>query len=302
MKSKYGLETSERHLRRDQSGSQDIVDIVSNGGYEHYEWIVHGIQKTVTVPMLRGLVFESSIMEFAARVWGWGYEKVETAEFFIGEWSCRSTADFWCWKLDTPEERFLVDIKSHDWRIRDEYGDEGSGEVPGRIGVQAQAHCFAYDVPKVVFVCMFGGNEPEAFHVIQDEESWRRICSKVLAFKRKNLDTKTPPKDNGTDESYRVLSREPTVEGSLSIANKAEERRINVYINRSRKIKKLQLLQKSARGKLNELIVKKGVKGIACQNGSKISRTKVKNMGDATKLLSGKVTAKDTVVRFNKVK
>ena len=176
--------------RLERPGSSMVYDIVVTGGQEAYEKLVLKIPTIVNDYMERGLRFELPSMQWAADDNGWEFTKAETIRWEQDGVPYRDTPDFW---IESMGRKILVEVKTHNQWIREQYGDEHSEDVPDRVFVQCQMHCEAWDTEECRVVASFGGEKPEVFFVYRDRTAWKNIHKACVAFWHDHVLTKIPP-------------------------------------------------------------------------------------------------------------
>ena len=176
--------------RLERPGSSMVYDIVVTGGQEAYEKLVLKIPTIVNDYMERGLRFELPSMQWAADDNGWEFTKAETIRWEQDGVPYRDTPDFW---IVVNGKKIMVEVKTHNQWLREQYGEEYSEDVPDRVFVQCQMHCEAWDTEECRVVASFGGEKPEVFFVYRDRTVWKNIHKACVAFWHDHVLTKIPP-------------------------------------------------------------------------------------------------------------
>jgi hypothetical protein len=92
----------------------------------------------------------------------------------------------------------------------DQWGDDGSSEVPDYIAVQAYAQMFCAQKDVCFVPALIGGRGLSMFTILRDEETMGLIIERCQDFWLKNVMTNTPPDESAPSlDVVKRIQREP---------------------------------------------------------------------------------------------
>lgn len=183
--------TDEQKLTRQGFlGSSDIpailgVDPFRTAADVYYEKTGKLTERIETAVMNRGKYLEPGLILFAEDYLGGAIQKenLEKTQGFI---------------IDHPDGIFIADgrpieAKTQNFGATEQWGEEGSGEVPHRVAAQCLVHLYVWDKD----VCYVPADLPyrglQMFQVEMDDEVMRNILELCQEFWEKYVKTDTPP-------------------------------------------------------------------------------------------------------------
>jgi hypothetical protein len=183
-----------------------VYGIAFEGGHDAYRLLVHKQGITPNDHMDRGTRFEEPIMGWGADVMGWEYRKAATVRWEKNGVLYRDTADYFARPIGKGEDsEFLCEVKSHGHFMEKFYGTDSSSQVPPRVHVQCQMHCYANNVDYCRVIAHFGSTRPRVFQVNFDPELWAMLEEKVEHFWNSYVLAKTPPPADDSESCGDML-------------------------------------------------------------------------------------------------
>ncbi len=267
--------------RAERVGSSMVYGIAFEGGHDAFNLLVHKRGITPNDHMDRGTRFEEPIMGWGAEIMGWEYRKAATVRWEKNGVLYRDTADFHAKPTGKGEDsEFLCEVKSHGHFMEQFYGADSSSQVPPRVHVQCQMHCYANNADYCRVIAHFGSTRPRVFQVNFDPELWTMIEEKVEHFWNTYVLTKTPPPADDSESCGDMLKHIQQQDDVLVDASEeiiAADAELQVVNDRLRvdKMRK-EFLQNTIREGIGEHA---GVKGPGWERRAKETkpRTKVNN-------------------------
>lgn len=218
--------------RRNYLGSSDVAAILGVDPFRSpvdvfYEKTGKVEEKPATAVMSRGTFLEPGIILFAESFLGGKIQKREL-EITDDNGLFISHPD----GIFKPNKR-PVEAKSQNFGAKEQWGEEGTGEVPIRVAAQGLIHlwCWKQDICYVPADLPYRGLQ--MFLVERDEGVIKTIIEKCLEFREKYIKTDTPPPNSlPSEETVRFMRRKP--KSTISIPGEL------VSVREAAKAKKLE--------------------------------------------------------------
>jgi len=171
----------------------------------------------VTEPMNWGTRLEAAIAdEFAER------NKVDLRRMGFRQ---HKDAPWFCGHLDRKVQgkNELVEIKTTGIWGRDEWGEEGTDNIPRHYIVQVQHYMRLTGYPIAHVAVLIGGNEYRQYLVEEDHELQQMIFDADMAFWHDHVLPRVPPQIDGSDAATAyILKKHPRETDGLREATEEE--------------------------------------------------------------------------------
>ena len=183
----------------------------------------------------------------------------------------RDTPDFVLTPSKKERKAALVgELKLARYSDRSLWGAEFSDDIPEGYKVQAQFHCFFYDVPTCVVGVLFDVyNLPTIFLVERDDARIRDLIRQSAVWWKSHVETQTPPPIDATDACATYLKHRALVEDMFRDATLEECQIAEYWAQHKEQLKLMVAKDKEYSNYFRDVIG--GHSGISFGDGNKIS-------------------------------
>jgi putative phage-type endonuclease len=160
----------------------------------------------------------------------------------------------------------VIEAKTAHWRLADQWGDEGSDQVPDSYLVQCAWYMAIADVNLCDLVVAID-REIKVFHITRDLDLERKLIAKGKDFWENHVLPGIPPAIDGSDGCTERLALHKADEGEVEATDEMTARAIELYFV-SQQIKKLEGEKSVLKNQLADLLGDQGKKIKSPQWGS----------------------------------